>query len=87
MTKLNENILLDELENGAVLLDSDNEKIIILQERELLLLKKSFFCTVSDLIQEALNLFQGEEEEICNDIIQFFSKLEEEGFVVSDVEN
>ena len=84
MIKLNENVVMDELEQGAVLLDTKHEKMVLLQEREHFLLKKSFSCAISDLIEDAIRLFEGDEDEIRNDIVAFFRKLKEEGYIVAN---
>lgn len=80
MLKLKDEILLDEIEDALVLLDPIQERVVLMQGEEKILLQSLLSMPIKNVIDKMLTLYNGEEEKIAQDVKMFYNKLLDNGF-------
>ena len=69
------------LEDVAVLLDTMNERVVVLDEEEKNILNALLCKEMNSVVAEMLEKYEGEKEIIEQDVRMFSNKLVENGFI------
>ena len=81
MFKIKDGIYLEMLEDVAVLLDTMNEMVVVLDEEEKNILNALLCKEMNSVVAEMLEKYEGEKEIIEQDVRMFSNKLVENGFI------
>lgn len=81
MFKIKDGIYLEMLEDVAVLLDTMNERVVVLDEEEKNILNALLCKEMNSVVAEMLEKYEGEKEIIEQDVRMFSNKLVENGFI------
>ena len=83
MYKLKDGIYMETLEDGAVLLDTISERIVVLADEEKNILDAILNRESGDVVKQMLEKYDGERNIIEQDINSFIEKLKENNFIES----
>lgn len=81
MFKIKDGIYLEMLEDVAVLLDTMNERVVVLDDEEKNILNALLCKEMNSVVAEMLEKYEGEKEIIEQDVRMFSNKLVENGFI------
>lgn len=86
MLSFKEGIIFEDLDEGAVILDTLQERVVILKELEKKLVKGFLEKHINTLVEELQKVYIDENGVIEREIKEFRDKLIIEGFLVEECE-